>query len=97
MQSNYTLGAKFSQKNAPPALFSLFEPPPPPPKQLNPSKDFDPPPAPKLIPLIDRTANMESMILSFMAGNNLSFILAPKVVELLKVCAADPKPSLVFP
>ena len=89
-QSNYTLGAQFSQKSAPPALFLLFKPPPPPPKQLNPAKDFNPPPVPKLIPLVDRTANMESMILSFMAENNLSFTLAPKLVELLKECAADP-------
>ena len=96
-QSNYTLGAQFSQKNAPPALFPLFKPPPPPPKQLNPAKDLDPPPAPKLIPLVGRTANMKSMILSFMTGNNLSFTLALKLVELLKECAADPKPSLVFP
>ena len=31
------------------------------------------------------------MILSFMAENNLSFTLAPKLVELLIECAADPK------
>ncbi|KAK3798654.1 hypothetical protein RRG08_001276 [Elysia crispata] len=84
MQSNYTLGAQLSQKNAPPELFPLFKPRPPPPKQLNPAKDIDPPPAPKLIPLVDHTANMESMMLSFMAENNLSFTLAPKPVELLK-------------
>ena len=30
-----------------------------------------------------------------MAENNLSFTLAPKLLELFKVCAADPKPSLV--
>ena len=91
MQSNYTLGAQLSQKNAPPELFPLFKPRPPPPKQLNPAKDIDPPPAPKLIPLVDHTANMESMMLSFMAENNLSFTLAPKPVELLKKSAADPK------
>ena len=38
-----------------------------------------------------RTANVESMMLSFMAENNLSFTLAPKLVELLKEFAADPK------
>ena len=90
-QSNYTFGAQLSQKNVAPALFSLFKPPLPPPKQLNPAKDLDHPPAPKLIPLVDHTANMESMILSFMAENNLSFTLAPKLVELLIECAADPK------
>ena len=90
-QPNYTLGAQFSQKNAPPALCPLYKPLPPPPKQLNPAKDLDPPPVPKLIPLVDHTANMESMILSFMAENNLSFTLALKLVELLKECAADPK------
>ena len=92
-QSNYTLGAQFSQRNASPALFPLFKPLPPPPKQLNPAKDLDPPPALKLIPLVDRTANMESMIFSFMPENNLSFTLAPKLDELLKECAADPKRS----
>ena len=90
-QSNYTFGAQLSQKNVAFALFSLFKPPLPPPKQLNPAQDLDHPPAPKLIPLVDHTANMESMILSFMAENNLSFTLAPKLVELLIECAADPK------
>ena len=80
-QSNYTFGAQLSQKNVAFALFSLFKPPLPPPKQLNPAKHLDHPPAPKLIPLVDHTANMESMILSFMAGNNLSFTLAPKLVD----------------
>ena len=83
-QSNYTLGAQISQKNAPPALFPLFKPPPPPPKQLNPAKDLDPPPAPKFIPLLDCTANMKSMILSFLAENNLSFTLAPKTCSTLE-------------
>ena len=92
-QSNYTFESQFSQKNVASALFSLFKPPPPPPKKLNPAKDLDPPrpPAPKLIPLVDHTANMESMILSFRAENNLSFTLAPKLVELFIECAADPK------
>ena len=90
-QSNYSLGAQFSQKNAAPALFPLIKPPPPPLKQLNPAKDLVPPPVSKLIPIVDRTANKESMVLSFMAENNLSFTLAPKLVDLLKECAADPK------
>ena len=43
--------------------------------------DLDPPLALKLIPLVDRTANMESMILSFMAENSLSFTLAPNLLN----------------
>ncbi|GFO16457.1 hypothetical protein PoB_004296200 [Plakobranchus ocellatus] len=45
----------------------------------------------RLIPLSDRTANLEAMILSMMAENNISFSVAPKLVELIRECCNDPK------
>ncbi|GFO36923.1 hypothetical protein PoB_006342800 [Plakobranchus ocellatus] len=102
-RTNYTLGGQYSKNTQETSLFPLFKPL----KKLSdsnnpacssslqttstssassPSEDQL-----RLIPLSDRTANLEAMILSMMAENNISFSVAPKLVELIRECCNDPK------
>ena len=43
------------------------------------------------VPIKDRKTNFEAMLLCFIAENNLPFTLAPKVINLTKEFAKDPK------
>lgn len=102
-RTNYTLGAQFSKKSESP-LFPLFKHSKTAPANSVSSSSSSgdssvsgltgttsASSADRLIPLDDRTKNMEAMILSVMAENNVSFAVAPHMVKLIKECSRDPK------
>lgn len=97
-KTNYTLGAQFKKPDTP--VFPLFN------KQIvkQNEKNVDTceevtdsrsnsilPKTERLIPLSDRTSNMEAMILGVMAENNIALSAAPKLLQLIKDCSRDPK------
>ncbi|GFN88405.1 hypothetical protein PoB_001491100 [Plakobranchus ocellatus] len=102
-RTNYTLGGQYSKNTQETPLFPLFKPL----KKLSDSNNpacssslqttstssasSSSEDQLRLIPLNDRTANLEAMILSMMAENNISFSVAPRLVELIRECCNDPK------
>lgn len=99
-RTNYTLGAQFAPKSQTETpLFPLF-------KNVttkavsstnttsittDPVNMCTPGSSDRLIPVEDRTKNMEAMILSVMAENNISFSVVPDIVKLIQECSRDPK------
>lgn len=44
-----------------------------------------------MVPIANRVATMEAMILSVMSENAMPLSLAPVIVELAKACSSDPR------
>ncbi|GFR78886.1 hypothetical protein ElyMa_004006600 [Elysia marginata] len=95
-QSNYGLGsfvqsASQANKNIFP-IFKTFSKP----QTVVPTQEQQPSPPAKgkpvpVVPLADRVASMEAMILAVMAENAIPLTLAPVIVDLAKACSNDPQ------
>ena len=99
--TNYTLGSSFKvtgsdSKKEPVKTFSIFS-------QLLKKKETstiskeketpasNPKPLNELIPIGDRTSNMEALILAFMSEHSLPLSKTDSVVGLIKECSRDPQ------
>ena len=96
-QTNYGLGS-FVQPSSQPKrnLFPMFKTLSKPStvnpvqEQQQPSTPVEPKPTPR-VPLADRVASMEAMVLAVMAEHSIPLTLAPVIVDLAKTCSTDPQ------
>lgn len=88
-QSNYSLGS-FVNPSSTKKLFPMFGTPKLRLQPDNQKEEGHPKPVP-MVPLKDRVATMESMILSVMAQHSMPLTYAPVLVDVAKACSTDPQ------